>query len=437
MTGDRVRGPVSQLVREQIEQQPVLPDAVGIAPVSAEDPDPLESDRLVGANRGLVCQRGVDRQPVVTALADQPARERAHGVAAETATVEGRREEQVDVRVLVLVLARFGKLRQADDFPLVLDREGGCVVATFGLVEQVLPGDLAPPARDLGLGADLRQAVDVTRCERPQAHPFTLQLGHGRDHRSVKKRVDVLLVERGLAESRTQAQALVLAGRVPGHAKPGEQVEDSAELAVTAGDPYVSRGGIKLANALAAFGIDPAGRDCLDVGASTGGFSDVLLQGGAARVIALDVGYGQLHPRIRDDPRVVVLERTNARTAGELPFPPELVVCDVSFISVRKALPPVLELAAPGWEAVVLVKPQFEAGPAAARGGVVRDPETRRRVAREVAEAALGWGAETAGVVDSGLPGPKGNRELFLHLVQRASPRLPAELDSWIADAVG
>ncbi len=437
MTGDRVRGPVSQLVREQIEQQPVLPDAVGIAPVSAEDPDPLESDRLVGANRGLVCQRGVDRQPVVTALADQPARERAHGVAAETATVEGRREEQVDVRVLVLVLARFGKLRQADDFALVLDREGGCVVTAFGLVEQVLPRDLAPPARDLGLGADLRQAVDVTRCERPQAHPFTLQLGHGRDHRSVKKRVDVLLVERGLAESRTQAQALVLAGRVPGHAKPGEQVEDSAELAVTAGDPYVSRGGIKLANALAAFGIDPAGRDCLDVGASTGGFSDVLLQGGAARVIALDVGYGQLHPRIRDDPRVVVLERTNARTAGELPFPPELVVCDVSFISVRKALPPVLELAAPGWEAVVLVKPQFEAGPAAARGGVVRDPETRRRVAREVAEAALGWGAETAGVVDSGLPGPKGNRELFLHLVQRASPRLPAELDSWIADAVG
>src|SRR5437764_1181745 len=295
MTGDRVRGPVSQLVREQIEQQPVLPDAVGIAPVSAEDPDPLESDRLVGANRGLVCQRGVDRQPMVTALA----------------------------------------------------------------------------------------------------------------------------------------------GRVPGHAKPGEQVEDSAELAVTAGDPYVSRGGIKLASALAAFGIDPAGRDCLDVGASTGGFSDVLLQGGAARVIALDVGYGQLHPRIRDDPRVVVLERTNARTVGELTFPPELVVCDVSFISVRKALPPLLELAAPGWESVVLVKPQFEAGPAAARGGVVRDPETRRRVAREVAEAALGWGAETAGVVDSGLPGPKGNRELFLHLVQRASPRLPAELDSWIADAVG
>jgi 23S rRNA (cytidine1920-2'-O)/16S rRNA (cytidine1409-2'-O)-methyltransferase len=253
----------------------------------------------------------------------------------------------------------------------------------------------------------------------------------------VKKRVDVLLVERGLAASRTQAQALVLAGRVPGHPKPGAQVDDSVELSVTEGDPYVSRGGIKLANALEALGVDPAGRDCLDIGASTGGFSDVLLQRGAARVIALDVGYGQLHPRIREDPRVVVLERTNARSISELPFPPELVVCDVSFISVRKALPPLLELAAPRWEAVVLVKPQFEAGRAAVRGGVVRDRETRRRVAREVAEAALAWGAETAGVVDSGLPGPKGNRELFLHLVQRASPRLSAELDSWIADAVG
>jgi 23S rRNA (cytidine1920-2'-O)/16S rRNA (cytidine1409-2'-O)-methyltransferase len=252
----------------------------------------------------------------------------------------------------------------------------------------------------------------------------------------VKKRIDVLLVERGLAESRTQAQALVLAGRVPGHEKPGEQIDESAELAVSEAEPYVSRGGIKLANALDAFGADPAGRDCLDVGASTGGFTDVLLQRGAARVIALDVGYGQLHPRIREDPRVLVLERTNARNVGELPFAPKLVVCDVSFISVRKALPPLLQLAAPGWEAVVLVKPQFEAGRSKVRGGVVRDPEIRRRVVREVAEAALGWGAETAGVVDSGLPGPKGNRELFLHLVQHTSPRLPAELDGWIAASV-
>jgi 23S rRNA (cytidine1920-2'-O)/16S rRNA (cytidine1409-2'-O)-methyltransferase len=253
----------------------------------------------------------------------------------------------------------------------------------------------------------------------------------------VKKRVDVLLVERGLAESRTQAQALVLAGRVPGHEKPGEQVDESTGLEVSKGDPYVSRGGVKLANALDAFGVDPGGLDVLDVGASTGGFTDVLLQRGASRVIALDVGYGQLHPRLRDDPRVHVFERTNARHVTGLPFAPELVVCDVSFISVRKALPPLLELAAPGWQAVVLVKPQFEAGPADARGGVVRDPVVRRRVAREVAEAAIGWGAETTGVVDSGLPGPKGNRELFLHLVQRASPELPDALGLWIDDAVG
>jgi len=252
----------------------------------------------------------------------------------------------------------------------------------------------------------------------------------------LKKRVDVLLVERGLAESRTQAQALLLAGRVPGHAKPGEQVDESAELEVTGGEPYVSRGGVKLAHALDAFGVDPTGRDCLDVGASTGGFTDVLLQRGAARVIALDVGYGQLHPRIREDPRVLVLERTNARHVSELPFPPELLVCDVSFISVRKALPPLLELAEPGWEALVLVKPQFEAGRGEARTGVVRDPEIRRRVARKLAEAALAWGSETAGVVDSGLPGPKGNRELFLHLVQKTDPGVSAQLDKWIDDAV-
>src|SRR5205807_314684 len=252
----------------------------------------------------------------------------------------------------------------------------------------------------------------------------------------MKKRLDLLLVERGLAESRAQAQALVMAGRVPGHTKPGEQVDEDAELEIKAAPPYVSRAGHKLAHALDAFGIDVTGLDALDVGASTGGFTDVLLQRGAARVIALDVGYGQLHPRIREDGRVVVLERMNARKVGELPFPPVLVVCDVSFISVRKALPPLLQLAAPGWEAVVLVKPQFEAGRKDVRAGVVRDPAVRRRVTREVAEAALGWGAETTGVVDSGLPGPKGNRELFLHLVHRASPQLRTELDTWIADAV-
>ncbi len=253
-----------------------------------------------------------------------------------------------------------------------------------------------------------------------------------------KKRLDVLLVERGLAESRAQAQALVLAGLVPGHAKAGEQVDEGAELSVERGPRFVSRGGEKLAHALEALGVDPAGRDCLDVGASTGGFTDVLLQHGAVRVIALDVGYGQLHPRLRSDPRVTVLERVNARSLAELPFAPGLVVCDVSFISVRTALPPALRLAAPGWEAVVLVKPQFEAGKGeVGKGGVVTSRETRARVTREVAEAALGWDGETAGVVDSGLPGPKGNRELFLHLVHQSGARLPAELDHWIADAVG
>jgi 23S rRNA (cytidine1920-2'-O)/16S rRNA (cytidine1409-2'-O)-methyltransferase len=254
----------------------------------------------------------------------------------------------------------------------------------------------------------------------------------------VKKRLDVLLVERGLAETRAQAQALILAGRVAGHSKAGEQVDADAELEVDGGPRFVSRGGEKLDHALDAFGADPEGLDCLDVGASTGGFTDVLLQRGAARVIALDVGYGQLHPRLREDSRVTVLERVNARGLTGLPFQPELVVCDVSFISVRKALPPALRLAAPGWEAVVLVKPQFEAGRAdVGKGGVVTSRETRTRVAREVAEAALEWDAEVVGAVDSGLPGPKGNRELFLHLVHRpGGARLRSELDSWIDDAV-
>ncbi len=254
----------------------------------------------------------------------------------------------------------------------------------------------------------------------------------------MKKRVDVLLVERGLAETRAQAQALVLAGLVRGFDKPGTQVDDDAELEVERPPAYVSRGGEKLANALDALQVDVRGLDCLDVGASTGGFTDVLLQRGAARVVALDVGYGQLHPRLRGDPRVTVLERTNARDLESLPYPPRLLVCDVSFISVRKALPSVLRLAAPAWQALVLVKPQFEAGRAdVGRGGVVRDAEVHRRVLQEVAEAALAWGAQTLGVVDSGLPGPKGNREFFLHLVAHDAPTPPDDIDTWIDDAVG
>jgi len=252
----------------------------------------------------------------------------------------------------------------------------------------------------------------------------------------VRKRLDVLLVERGLAESRAQAQALVMAGLVPGHAKAGEQIDEGVELVVERPPRYVSRGGDKLEHALDQLGVEAAGRDCLDVGASTGGFTDVLLQRGAARVIALDVGRGQLHERLRSDSRVTVLERTNARELTELPFAPELVTCDVSFISVRLALPPALALARPGWEALVLVKPQFEAGrEEVGRGGVVRDRKIHRRVLREIAEAALAWPAESVGVVDSGLPGPKGNREFFLHVVHREDPSLPDELEAWIDDA--
>ncbi len=252
----------------------------------------------------------------------------------------------------------------------------------------------------------------------------------------MRKRLDRLLVERGLAESREKAQALVLAGRVPGHAKPGEQVDEDAELVVTAPPRYVSRGGDKLDHALRALGISVAGALCLDIGSSTGGFVDCLLQHGAARVIALDVGYGQLHPRIREDPRVVVMERVNVRHLRELPYAPDFITCDVSFISLRLALPPALALAAPGWRALALVKPQFEAGRGEAKRGVVRDPAVRRRVLRELAGAALGWGGRPAGVVDSGLPGPKGNREFFLYLVHDPHPSLPDELDDWVEAAV-
>ena len=253
----------------------------------------------------------------------------------------------------------------------------------------------------------------------------------------MKKRLDVLLVERGLAESRSQAQAYVLAGLVTGHSKPGEQVDEDVELVVERPARFVSRGGDKLQYALEAFAVDPAERNCADVGASTGGFTDCLLQAGAARVVAIDVGYGQLHPRVRSDSRVTVLERTNARALQELPFAPELIVCDVSFISVTKALPPVLRLAAPAWTALVLVKPQFEAGRADVTKGVVRDPAVQRKAIEAVIDAARGWDAVVLGVVDSGLPGPKGNREFFVHLEHRPGEPNPDDSDRFVADAVG
>ncbi|MBA3348381.1 MAG: TlyA family RNA methyltransferase [Actinobacteria bacterium] len=254
----------------------------------------------------------------------------------------------------------------------------------------------------------------------------------------MKKRLDVLLVERGLAESRAQAQALVLAGLVAGHDKPGHQVADDAELVVERPPRFVSRGGEKLANALEAFAFDPAGRDCIDLGASTGGFTDALLQHGAARVIAVDVGYGQLHPKLRGDDRVVVLERTNARGLNDLPFAPDLLVCDVSFIGAALVLAPVLPLLARPWAALVLVKPQFEAGRAdVGRGGVVRDAEVHRRVLRTFVGAAAAWGGRAIGVVDSGLPGPKGNREFFVHLVDTEETSTLDDIDDRIDAAIG
>ncbi len=250
-------------------------------------------------------------------------------------------------------------------------------------------------------------------------------------------RVDLLLTERGLFETRSQAAAAVLAGEVlllPERrraGKPGQLVADDVELEVLSAPRYVSRGGIKLANALDALAVEVAGRRALDVGASTGGFTDCLLQRGAVHVVALDVGYGELSWKLRQDARVTVLERHNARAllAAELPYAPELIVIDVSFISLAKVLPPVLACAAPRYDCLALVKPQFEVGRGrVGRGGVVRDPELRREAVVSVGRAGLGHGAAVAGVASSGLPGPKGNRETFVWLTEAARGRGVADL---------
>jgi 23S rRNA (cytidine1920-2'-O)/16S rRNA (cytidine1409-2'-O)-methyltransferase len=243
-----------------------------------------------------------------------------------------------------------------------------------------------------------------------------------------KTRLDALLVGRGLFETRSRAAAAVLAGevRLGGEGrraeKPGQLVPEEVELAVDETPAYVSRGGLKLANALDALGVDPAGRDCLDVGASTGGFTDCLLQRGAARVIAVDVAYGELHWRIRNHARVSVLERTNARflTPAELPYRPDLITIDVSFISVTKVLPAVVECAARPFDCLALVKPQFEVGrDRVGKGGVVRDPADRRAALVEVGEFARRLGHAVLGYASSGLPGPAGNRESFVWLAER------------------
>ncbi len=243
-------------------------------------------------------------------------------------------------------------------------------------------------------------------------------------------RLDVLLVERGLAPSRERAQALILEGavRVAGEArsKAGEAVLVDAPIEVVGpAMPFVSRGGLKLRRALEAFGVDPRGKVCLDVGASTGGFTDCLLQAGAVRVYAVDVGYGQLDWKLRQDSRVVVMEKTNIRRLTELPEQPELATIDVSFISLTKVLEPVTRLLAP--EIIALVKPQFEAGPKAAPKGVVRDPAVHRRVLETVLERTreVGWGAR--GLVASPILGPAGNREFLLWLDRAGADVVDAE----------
>jgi len=240
-------------------------------------------------------------------------------------------------------------------------------------------------------------------------------------------RLDTLLADRGLFASRTRAAASVMAGevRLGGDGeraqKPGQLVASDVVIAVDEAPRFVSRGGIKLANALEHFAVDVRGRRCLDIGASTGGFTDCLLKNGAAHVVAADVAYGELDWALRNDDRVTVLERTNARaiTCDALPYAPDLVVIDVSFISLTKVLPAVLACAAPVHDVLAMVKPQFEAGRGnVGKGGVVRDPDQRRALLISVAECARGLGAAVLGFASSGLPGPKGNRESFVWLTE-------------------
>jgi 23S rRNA (cytidine1920-2'-O)/16S rRNA (cytidine1409-2'-O)-methyltransferase len=240
----------------------------------------------------------------------------------------------------------------------------------------------------------------------------------------MKRRLDLLLVERGLAPSRERARALIMSGvvLVNGHAiaKAGTAIADDAEIALRQPDhPYVGRGGLKLAHALDQFGVSVEGRDALDIGASTGGFTDVLLRRGALRVVALDVGHGQLDWRLRTDPRVLVIEHLNARnlTLSDLPGPVDVVVIDVSFISLAHIFPRVPSLLRPSADVVALVKPQFEAGRAeVGRKGVVTDPAIQARVVEEATARAAEVGLVRAGMTESPITGDTGNREFFLHL---------------------
>ena len=256
----------------------------------------------------------------------------------------------------------------------------------------------------------------------------------------MKKRLDVLLVERGLADTRAKAQALVLAGRVPGHSKAGSQIPVDTQLAVLEGSRYVSRGGDKLAGALEDLDIDVRGLDCADIGASTGGFTDCLLVAGAARVVAIDVGYGQLDPRLRDDSRVDVLERTNARAleAGGLPLAPALITCDVSFISFRLVVPPVVASARAAWRALVLLKPQFEAGrELVGKGGVIRDPAVHRTVLADSCAWAREQGWALRGLEPARVQGAKGNQEFFALFADGCKHEDTLDLDAAIERVLG
>jgi 23S rRNA (cytidine1920-2'-O)/16S rRNA (cytidine1409-2'-O)-methyltransferase len=256
-------------------------------------------------------------------------------------------------------------------------------------------------------------------------------------------RLDSLLASRGLYESRSRAAAAVIAGDVlvgPGRErarKPGQMVAEDMAVEVVAPPPFVSRGGVKLANALDALGLAVAGRRALDVGASTGGFTDCLLQRGAAHVIALDVAYGELDWKIRQDARVTVLERTNARALepDALPYRPDLVVADVSFISLRTVLPPVLRAAADAFDCLAMVKPQFEVGrERLGKGGVVRDPALRREAVARVAEACVAEGFGVLGFAPSGLPGPAGNVETFVWVGEAGRAGAIADVDAAVAE---
>ena len=259
-----------------------------------------------------------------------------------------------------------------------------------------------------------------------------------------RRRLDVELVRRGLANSRAETQAAVAAGLVTVAGNPATKAASlvAADAPVRVIGPtrrFVSRGGEKLRSAFDRFEVDPCGRDCLDAGASTGGFTDCLLQGGAARVASVDVGYGQLAWEVRNDQRVTVMERTNVRDLefADFPFVFDFVVVDLAFISLRAVLPALVRVSRPDAEFVVLVKPQFEAGPAdVGSGGVVRDPRIWRRVLGEVIEAFDSYGVGVLGVVASPLRGPAGNVEFLLH-GRRGVDDAPVDLDAAVAEGEG